>query len=270
MGWPRNAGPEKMETHPPKLIEDIVGLLVPPAYREHVLGDWHERYTSVSRYLLDVAATLPLIITSQIRRTFRIELFVAELCGLYIAFASGSLIRGPGYLYDEHVVLPLALVIGVVLAVLVFRDAYADPRDESSRKTLLDAGLAVTFAYVAQGVFGLLSSRLLLPPWLMFTGTVLSLPLLIAVRKSFGSIHRRPNRPMPAAVIESIEQLHHRFHEENRQEWPVNFVWLAAALLVLSTNWNPASWLKVVALLALGVSWLYVRRLHKRGPDGSL
>jgi len=154
-----------METHPPKLIEDIVGLLVPPAYREHVLGDWHERYTSVSRYLLDVATTLPLIITSHIRRTFSIELFVAELCGLYIAFASGSFIRGPGFLYDERVLLPLALTIGVVVTVLVLRDAYADPRDDSTRKTLLDAGLAITFAYAAQRVFGLWSSRLLMPPW---------------------------------------------------------------------------------------------------------
>jgi hypothetical protein len=34
----------KLETGPPALIESIVQLLTPPASREHVLGDFHERY----------------------------------------------------------------------------------------------------------------------------------------------------------------------------------------------------------------------------------
>jgi hypothetical protein len=61
MGQPCSAGPKKMENHPPKLIERIVGALVPPACREHVLGDWYERYTSLSQYLWDATTTLPFI-----------------------------------------------------------------------------------------------------------------------------------------------------------------------------------------------------------------
>ena len=51
-----------LEVHPrpPVVIENIVRLLVPPASREHVMGDLRERYRSPRQYLLDVFQGLPL------------------------------------------------------------------------------------------------------------------------------------------------------------------------------------------------------------------
>jgi hypothetical protein len=69
-----------METHPPKLIEAIVERLVPPACREHVLGDLSERYESPGQYMMDAVRTIPLVIASQVRRTSKIGVVVAEAC----------------------------------------------------------------------------------------------------------------------------------------------------------------------------------------------
>jgi hypothetical protein len=62
---------ERQQEHsrPPELMEKIVRLLVPPATREHVMGDLSERYRSPRQYLTEVLRSLPFIIVSQIRRT---------------------------------------------------------------------------------------------------------------------------------------------------------------------------------------------------------
>src|SRR5262245_6611907 len=100
-----------METRPPKLIETIAGTLIPHDCREHVLGDLHERFVSIAWYLWDVVSTLPFLFVSQVRRTFRLELFFAEACGLYLAFAGASLVAGPSYLHDHRSLVPLGIVI---------------------------------------------------------------------------------------------------------------------------------------------------------------
>jgi len=42
-----------METRPHALAEAAVRALVPPASREHVLGDLQERFTSTRQYVFD-------------------------------------------------------------------------------------------------------------------------------------------------------------------------------------------------------------------------
>jgi len=192
MGSVAGSWQEKMETHPPKLVEEIVGAFIPPACREHGLGDWYELYKSPSQYLFDAGATLPFVVASQIRRTFSIQLFLSELCGLYIAFACGSFWRGPGYLYDARLLLPLALIIGAVLFILTIRDAYDDPLDESAGKKYFDAGLALTLANFAQRAIGVLTARPMLPVWLIIIGTALSVPMLVIVRKSYRKTTNHP------------------------------------------------------------------------------
>jgi hypothetical protein len=58
-----------METRPRPLIERLVGLCLPAACREQVLGDLCERYTSESQYLADAARTVPFVLASRARRT---------------------------------------------------------------------------------------------------------------------------------------------------------------------------------------------------------
>jgi hypothetical protein len=55
---------------PPVLLENIVGRAIPSAYREDLLGDMRENYTSWPRYVLDVAATIHVVLAEQILRLF--------------------------------------------------------------------------------------------------------------------------------------------------------------------------------------------------------
>ena len=57
-----------MHSAPPKAVEKIVGLLIPPASREEVLGDLFERYTSSGQYILEALLVVPMVIASRIRR----------------------------------------------------------------------------------------------------------------------------------------------------------------------------------------------------------
>ena len=143
-----------METHPPKLIEAIVERLVPPACREHVLGDLSERYKSAGQYIADALAIIPLVIASRVRRTFDIQLFLAQAAALYISYAGASLVLGPGYLYDDSKLVPLAIVIGVALSVLVLCEAYSQPGPDAR---------AFLFIWFSQLVIGNLKSEWTLP-----------------------------------------------------------------------------------------------------------
>lgn len=59
---------------PPSWMQAAVSLLLPPAYREPVLGDLQERFADCGegarwlRYLTDVVTTVPQVFRSQIRR----------------------------------------------------------------------------------------------------------------------------------------------------------------------------------------------------------
>ena|SRR5258706_15717163 len=59
-----------MEARPSSLIEAVVEALIPAAYREHVMGDLNERYTSPSQYVADAIQTVPFVLWSHMRRSF--------------------------------------------------------------------------------------------------------------------------------------------------------------------------------------------------------
>ncbi len=61
----------EVNSHPPRLLETIAGLLLPQAVREQVLGDLHERYVSPLQYISDVIRTVPWVMASGLRRRLR-------------------------------------------------------------------------------------------------------------------------------------------------------------------------------------------------------
>jgi hypothetical protein len=61
MGKAVGEGGGLMYPGPSKTAEAIVAVFVPPACREEVLGDLHERYSSAGQYGLDALRTIPLI-----------------------------------------------------------------------------------------------------------------------------------------------------------------------------------------------------------------
>ena len=78
---------------PPKALERFVGLLLPPACREEVLGDLCEKYETPRQYVATAARVVPSIILSRIRRTTDLQLLVIEASVLYGSYLASAWYR---------------------------------------------------------------------------------------------------------------------------------------------------------------------------------
>jgi hypothetical protein len=141
-----------METRPPVLIDAVVRALIPPACREHVVGDLWERYRSPSRFVLDAAGTVPFVVASQIRRTSTLSAVFIQAFVLFVAFAASS--RGSAF-----AVAPL--LAGLVA--LVLRDAYKTHVSISAKQVTLDMLVGAGGVMVSQALLALAAPQLMLP-----------------------------------------------------------------------------------------------------------
>jgi len=237
---------------PPAFLERVVGLLIPPACREHVLGDLHERYTSLSQYVREAIGTLPLVISSQARRNFRIELCLSEACVLYLTFA-GVVLAGRASFNVEGGLLPLIVSLLPLRLCLTIADAYIDPQDASPRRQRLELGVALTLGLLMHSVL-----RLFYPEWtlsasVVLTGTVVSVPMLIMLRDFFRPIRRDV---ATSAGAMSVDEIRRQAREQYRKAWSLNSLWLICALVLILTTPKPdvlrqAVWWKLTSAVFL-------------------
>ena len=116
-----------MPSGPSKSAETIVGILTPPACREEVLGDLHERYRSPLQYGLDALGAVPLVILSRIRRTADPQVLVMQAFALYLSFLTAARFQDASLLQAQWGLLRLAIPAGMTLFGLILEDAYAIP-----------------------------------------------------------------------------------------------------------------------------------------------
>jgi hypothetical protein len=83
-----------MYSGPSKIAEAIVSVLIPPACREEVIGDLHERFKSSSQYAVDALRTVPLVIISRIRRTADPQMLLIQAFALYMSFLGAAWLKG--------------------------------------------------------------------------------------------------------------------------------------------------------------------------------
>ena len=107
---------------PSRIAEAVVGLIVPPACREEILGDLYERYESPARYFLDAIRIVPFTILSRIRRTSDAQIVLMEAISTYTGFLGAALMTKAGL--DTA-----ALAVPTLIAVMATRlaDAYSKP-----------------------------------------------------------------------------------------------------------------------------------------------
>ena len=118
--------PSQMESGPPKIIEAILAILLPPQCRESVLGDLHERFTSRRQYICNAAVTVPLVILSQVRRATDAGLLLLEAMALYLSFCvSARFCNGGIFLIAPNVYLRMAFPVLAALVSLILADVYA-------------------------------------------------------------------------------------------------------------------------------------------------
>ncbi|HEY6927860.1 MAG TPA: hypothetical protein VI653_30570 [Steroidobacteraceae bacterium] len=166
-----------MHPRPPALIENMVRLLVPPASREHVMGDLSERYRSSWRYLLDAFNSLPLIIASQVRRTLNIGRLGVVAVTLFFLLSAN---RGVTWVVA-------ALPTLLATAALILRDAYRTPSatpfmPTERRLAAVDVAVAAACIFLWQALACLFAPQWLLPPQALSVGIPVFCVLLFFIR----------------------------------------------------------------------------------------
>lgn len=267
---------------PPRVLEAVVELLTPPACREHVLGDLHERYTGPRQYILDALRTLPWVIASRVRRTMDHQALLMEAFALYLSFlAAAWRLDGRLFLYEQDGFLRLAIPVVAALLALRLADAYANPAKQSPLKPILDAALAAAFAFLPQAALSVFVPQWTAPGWILLTGGGLSVLLVSTLRMLFPARGHRPlaawwNAPHPERAEASVEATEMPQDEirrkaqtlEARTRWR-NLKLLAVVLVIALLGWSsltaqPAG-RRVAGGLILAAAVYVIYQLHKRG-----
>jgi hypothetical protein len=181
------------------VIETMVGIFIPPACREEVLGDLRERNEGAQLFLYDALRTVPMVIVSRIRRTTDSVVLLMEAFCCYVSFLAVALVVQPSMIRTEEGLLRLAIPGVIALLVLVIADAYANPR----KKSVLRPILAVALAFAA--VFLVHAIHPLLPGMMLAVGSGMSMMLLLAMRMLFPPIADRPQQAQGPAFWQKQE-----------------------------------------------------------------
>lgn len=173
---------------PPQAVETLVGFLLPPACREEVLGDLHERCRSPRHYLFEALPVVPMVVASRIRRTTDAQVFLMQAFVLGLPFLGAAWFRDRGLLDSRWGLLRLAVPAAIALMVIVLEDAYARPGVRSPldllRGPVLGLGAALLWESLLPGMA--------LPSWILLCGAAAGLLLSCTVRLSFPPLTGRP------------------------------------------------------------------------------
>jgi hypothetical protein len=170
------------------VIEKIVGMFIPPACREEVLGDLREKNDGAQLFLYDALRTIPFVILSRVRRTTDSVVLLMEAFCCYVSFLAVALVAQPSMLAAREGWLRLAIPGAIALAVLVIADAYANPRKKSVLRPVLAVALAFACVFLVHAI------RPLMPGMMLAVGSGMSLMLLLALRMLFPPLADRPQQ----------------------------------------------------------------------------
>src|SRR5579872_6737310 len=170
---------------PKKSAEAVVAVFVPPACREEVLGDLHERYRSAGQYGMDALCTVPMVILSRIRRTADPQVMLMQAFALYVSFLSSAWLGDRALLNEPWGLARLGLPAAMALIGLVLEDAYSKPGRRSALSLARGPVLGTGLALVSQGMLWAGRPQLAIPAWVAIYGCAMSLLLTSGVRMLF-------------------------------------------------------------------------------------
>ena len=180
--------PPEVESGPPKMMEKVIAILIPPACREEIVGDLHERYHDRRQYCMEALLTLPLVIYSRIRRTTCPGVLLLEGLALYLAFSASALYTGQfQVLMEQAGYLKLAAPMLAALLSMVVVDAYA------GAVTRLFLGPVLAFAILLSSGVHSTNTELAFPSFRMILfGSMVGMLLVTALRLLFAPGDHRP------------------------------------------------------------------------------
>jgi hypothetical protein len=249
-----------MNGHPPRKLESLAGILIPPASREHALGDLAEGSRTSREYLANLASILPRVVWCQIRRRARLGGIIFNAVLTMIALTIALNPAGPfgaGQSTVGRAAVPWALwVIGCALAA-----AYG-PVDRPTRSNPWLFALTVCVALGSAAILGVPVAAVAIG-----LGSMLGIILVLSMPFLTGKVP-------PPLTIDTLP-IHAR--QFQRMIWWRNARESAAAVVVLAWNardlWRADSWpartgpMLIIAGVLFIVSYLYFRAGSRRVPD---
>jgi hypothetical protein len=169
---------------PNQTAERVVEFVLPPACREEVLGDLHERCGSPRQYVADALRTVPFVIASRIRRVTDPQVALLEVFVLYLSFLSALEVRAPVLLRLDWAYLRPAIPTAVAFLILRLVDAYAKPGRRAALAAIQDAVMAMALT--------ILLGVLCMPLPALCAGAALGVLLVSGLRLLFPPIVNRP------------------------------------------------------------------------------
>ncbi|HEX3745665.1 MAG TPA: hypothetical protein VHW09_17105 [Bryobacteraceae bacterium] len=181
-----------MPSGPARFAEAIVGFFVPPACREEVVGDLHERYRSPLQYVIEALFTVPLVIVSRIRRTADVQIVAMQGCALYMSFLGAAWLGGGAVFREPWSILRLALPGAMVLAGVILDDAYARPGVRLALQLARGPFIGNAIALACQAMLWGGHSAVAIPPPIAFSGCAMSLLFSSGIRLLFPPLREQP------------------------------------------------------------------------------
>jgi len=137
-----------MSTRPPRKLEAIVGFFLPPACREEVLGDLHERYTGRLQYTFLAIRVVPCVIVSRIRRTADARVLLMEALLIYASYLTAAWYTERTLLIDQWGFYRLAIPAILAVAFMMLEDAWAPVRERSPLRLTGEVAVGMLFAFL--------------------------------------------------------------------------------------------------------------------------
>lgn len=190
---------------PPKILETIAALFIPPSCREEILGDLFERYRSPRQYILDALHAIPLVIWSKVRRNSDGQVVLIQALSLYLSYLAAAWFQDRSFLNQQWDLLRLAIPAGATLFGLLLDDAYAD-RERSAMQTVVRGPIiGSAFSLLMQGLLWTAKPELAIPRWTMLYGCAASLVISSTVRMLFPSTSELQSANAPASLLTSAQ-----------------------------------------------------------------
>jgi hypothetical protein len=136
-----------MPSGPSQTLETIVGLFVPPACREEVLGDLHEKYGGTAQYILLALQTVPCVIVSRIWRTTDVRVLLMQTVLLYASYLAAAWYTNKAFLYGEWGLSRLAVPAILAVAFMMLEDAWSAAVNKSALRLTGEVALGTFVAF---------------------------------------------------------------------------------------------------------------------------
>jgi hypothetical protein len=257
---------QQVSPAPPHAVERLLRLLVPPASREDVMGDLHERYVSRSQYLADALRTVPFVLASRIRRACNLPLMA--FLALYLQFV---VFQGN----TQQPVFTATLPTVLAVLALVLRDAYRTLTPTWPRQAAVDVFAVAVTVLVGEAVLAWSAPQFLLSRSELLVVFPIGCAQLFYVRLQ---IPTGVVWPPPIARAMSLDELRKEIRGfERRWRVVIGLETVLGPLMAVScllALWQAPGWLDRIgfALATVGLvtlTWLLATRARVRAlPPG--